>query len=223
MDKLDDRTRDLLESYTAEQWQTYFQELVLYAKARCRRWQWKTGKENMPKGFAPTSIVHKAFSQLFEGSRRWNRDYYGGDTPVRFLKGAVDSIISNLGRSKAHQTSVSLEDQALVTTGGGEQFEVEVQADENSPSFAPTELSAFHQVYLKQINERVVKAISDRSDLLKYFRLKTDGLDYDEIAEAMNLPKDPDVYRLQRAFVRRTKAIFEEAFGEFNKQTNSHF
>ena len=80
-------TLKILQKITLEQWSDYYNELVIYAEAKCKRWVWKTGnKENLPKGYSPESIAREAVARFYDGERVWNHEAYPGDNPVPFLK-----------------------------------------------------------------------------------------------------------------------------------------
>jgi hypothetical protein len=212
---MDPETKRILQKIPKEQWVVYYNQLVIYAESRCRRWTWKTGnRENLPKGFSPESIAREAFRRLYGGNRVWNHDAYPGEDPVPFLKSVIRSIVSDLGRSKAHKTSASLEDESTGANGNGEPYHNEVQAADGVPGFrsVPTD-SPYKSTYFKEVNERLDTAIADRGDLVELLGHLRDGKKPAEIAVAMK-KNIKDIYVLIRLFHRRTEAINKELFGE---------
>ncbi len=212
---MDSETRRILQKLTAEQWLAYYNELVIFADARCKRWTWKTGnRKNLPKGFDPESIAREAVNRLYDGDRVWNHDAYPGDNPVPFLKSVIRSIVSDLGRSKAHKTSASLEDESTSSNADGETYHNEVRAADGVPGFRPPPTdSPYKFTYFNEVNERIDAAIADRKDLVELRRHQREGKKPAEIAVAMK-KNIKDVYALIRLFNRRTEDINKELFGE---------
>lgn len=215
MSAMKPETARILRKITREQWADYYNELVLYAEAKCRRWRWKTGgRENLPKGSSPESIASEAVARFYDGEREWNHEVYPGENPVPFLKSVVRSLVSDLGRSKAHETAAALEDESVGTNAEGESYQKEVRASERVPGFRslPSE-SPYKAAYFKEVNERVDAAIADREDLVELHGLLRAGKKPAEIATTMGLNVE-DVYVLIRLFRRRTEGISKELFDE---------
>ena len=214
MDEIDQETKRILLTISEEQWRGYFDELKIYAEMRLARWRWRTGnRENLPRGYSRDAIVTEAVNRLYDGRRKWNHQYYLGDNPVPFLKGVIDSIISEIGRSSAHKSSVSLEDVSTAQGKDGGTYEREVEAAEGAAGFRPPpNLSPEQRAYLEEIDRRIEQAIKGRADLVKYYRHACKGLSTAEIAEAMNID-EASVRVLRRLFLRRTKKIRDELFG----------
>jgi hypothetical protein len=208
-------TLRILQKITLEQWSDYYNELVIYAEAKCKRWVWKTGnKENLPKGYSPESIAREAVTRFYDGERVWNHEAYPGDNPVPFLKSVIRSLVSDLGRSKAHKTAASLEDESVGTSAEGENFTKEVSASESAPGFRSTPSpSPYKSAYFKEVNERVAAAIADREDLVKLHPYLREGLKPPDIAPKMGKSVQ-DIYFLIRLFRRRTEGISNEVFEE---------
>jgi hypothetical protein len=212
---MDAETRRILQGITEEQWLADYHQLVIYAEARCRRWTWKTGnRENLPKGFSPESIAYEAVRRFYDGERTWNHDAYPGESPVPFLKSVIRSIVSDLGRSKAHKTTASLEDESTSANADGETYHNEVQPADGAPGFQPPPTdSPYKSTYLKEVDERIDAAVADRKDLVELLGYLREGKKPAEIAVAMR--KDAkDIYILIRLFHRRTEDISKELFGE---------
>ena len=212
---MDPETRRILRKITEEQWLTYYHELVLYAEARCRRWTWKPGnRENLPKGYSPESIAREAVRRLYDGDRVWNHHAYPGDNPVPFLKSVIRSLVSDLGRSKAHSTTASLEDVSTGASADGETYQKEVQAADGARGFrTPPTNSPYKSTYFKEVNERLDAAVADREDLVALLGHLREGKKPAEIAVSMD-KNIKDVYVLIRLFNRRTEDINNELFGE---------
>lgn len=215
MSAMKPETLEILRKISREQWANYYNELVIYADAKCRRWKWRTGnKENLPKGSAPDAIASEAVAKFYDGEREWNHELYPGENPVRFLKSVVRSLVSDLGRSKAHETAASLEDENTGTNAEGKSYQKEVQASERTPGFrsTPSE-SPYKTTYFKEVSERVEAAIADREDLMELHGYLRVGKKPAEIAAKMGLDVE-DVYVLIRLFKRRTEGISKELFDE---------
>jgi hypothetical protein len=205
----------ILQKITREQWSDYYNELVIYAEAKCRRWRWKTGnKENLPKGYSPESIAREAVARFYDSDRIWNHDIYPGDNPVPFLKSVVRSLVSDLGRSNDHKAAASLEDESVGTSAEGQSFTKNVRASDSTPGFRPTSPpSPYKFTYYKEVNERIAAAIADREDLVKLHHYLREGMKPADIAPKMEKSVQ-DIYFLIRLFRRRTEAISNEVFDE---------
>jgi hypothetical protein len=215
MSAMKPETVQILQKITQEQWVDYYNELVIYADAKCRRWRWETGnKENLPKGYEPESIAREAIARFYDGERVWNHEIYSGENPVPFLKSVVRSLVSDLGRSKAHKTTASLEDESVGTNRKGESYEKEVRASRRVPGFrSPPSESPYKAAYFKEVNERIDAAIADREDLIKLLSYLLEGKKPAEIATKMEKDVE-DIYILIRLFRRRTEGISKELFDE---------
>lgn len=215
MSEMNPETLRILEKITPGQWSDYYNELVIYAEAKCRRWMWETGnKENLPKGYSPESIAREAVARLYDDDRVWNHEIYPGDNPVPFLKSVIRSLVSDLGRSKAHKTAASLEDESVGTSAKGESFKKEVRASESAPGFRSLPpASPYKSTYFKEVHERIAAAIADREDLVALHGYLREGMKPADIAPKMGKSAQ-DVYTLIRLFNRRTKDISDEVFDE---------
>lgn len=215
MSRMKPQTIKILKKITVEQWSDYYNELVIYAQAKCRRWTWDTGnKENLPRGFSPESIAREAVARFYDGIRVWNHETYPGDNPVPFLKSVIRSLVSDLGRSKAHKTTASLEDESTGTSVEGDTYQKEVQASDRMPGFRPPPTgSPYKDSYFKEVNERIDAAIADREDLVELRGYLCEGETPANIAAAMKKDVE-DIYVLIRLFRRRTESISDELFDE---------
>lgn len=207
----------ILQKITEEQWVDYYNELVIYADARCRRWRWRTGnKENLPKGFSPEAIVDEAIDRFYDGVREWNHEAYQGNSPVPFLKSVIRSLVSDLGRSKAHKSAASLEDESRSTSSEGESYQKEIQAADGASGFrTPPIDSPYMSTYFKEINEQIDAAIRDRGDLVELRDYLREGMKPADIATKMKRDVE-DIYVLIRLFRRRTEGISVELFDEIS-------
>lgn len=208
---MDEQTKHILSKISQEQWNRYFDELVLYAESKCNRWTWETGdKENLPKGYSPESIATEAVRRFFRGTRKWNHGTYPGDNPVKFLKSVVRSIVSEIGRSKAHKTSASLESETMKLSGDGSEFEGEIPPAKILSGLNPQcDPTAYQKIYFTQIHRRILFALQDEKDLMEYYRLRRDGLNHKVMADVMK-KTDKEIEALRVRFSRRTKTIRRE-------------
>jgi hypothetical protein len=208
---MDEQSKQILSKITHEQWIIYFNELVLYAQSKCSKWSWETSdKENLPKGYSPESIATEALKRFYRGTRKWNHETYPGDNPVKFLKSVVRSIVSEIGRSKAHKTAASLESETNKLNGDGNGFEREILPEKVLSGLNPQrEATAYEVIYFAQIHRRILFALQDEKDLLEYYRLRRDGLNHKVMADVMN-KTDNEIEALRVRFSRRTKTIRQE-------------
>lgn len=212
---MNEQTREILSKISQEQWNDYHHELVLYAESKCSKWTWKTGeKENLPKGYSPESIATEAVRRFFRGTRNWNHEKYLGDNPVPFLKSVVRSIVSEIGRSKAHKTAASLETEAMRLNATGDDYESEIPPENIISGFnSQREATAYEEIYFSQIHRRILLALQDDADLLAFYRLKRDGLDNPRIRNEMS-KTDKEIEAIRVRFSRRTKKIRQEFIQE---------
>lgn len=96
-------------------WHRLSKELTLYAakRAKARYWGPNGHAERLPKGYQADDLAKKAIADLFRGKRRWDPDQE--PDLLEYLCGVVDSLLSNLLRSKeftALKTSVDAVDVA---------------------------------------------------------------------------------------------------------------
>lgn len=215
---MDDHTKEIVSKISRERWNRYHNELAIYAEARCNRWTWETGsKENLPKGFAAQSIATEAIQRFFQGERNWNHEIYPGENPIPFLKSVVRSIVSDIGRSKAHKTSASLEAETLKSDSDGQDYETEIQSATIISGFNPQrEPTAYEKIFFNQIHQRILFVLQDSKDLVEFYRLSRDGLKLPAIRERMRKTKK-EIEALRKKFARRTKKIREELFQEIEQ------
>lgn len=208
---MDEQTKQILSKISKEQWNTYFDELVLYAESKCNKWTWETGdKENLPKGYSPESIATEAVRRFFRGTRRWNHEIYQGDNPVQFLKSVVRSIVSEIGRSKAHKTAASLESETMKLSGDGNSFEGEIPPAKILSGLNPQrEPTAYQKIYFTQIHERILFALQDDKDLIQYYRSRRDGVNHKMMEKVLGKTEN-EIEALRKRFSGRTKTIRKE-------------
>lgn len=215
---MDSRTKEILSKISIKQWNNYYHELVLYAEAKCDRWTWKTGnKENLPNGYSPESIATEAVQRFFRGTRIWNHETYPDENPIPFLKSVVRSIVSEIGRGKAHKTTASLETETLQPADSDKrEYETELPPKIISGFNPQREPTAYEKIFYEQTHRRIMSVIEDDEDLLEFHRLKCGGLKLPAIAREMNKTKEV-VEALRVKFARRTKKIKEELFQELEQ------
>jgi len=223
---LDLRTAELLEKMSEEDWLAVYNALVIYACKRCARHgrktlRWKTGQvrgaigtrdsdkdANLPDGFSPEAIAQEAITRLFRGVRIWNHEEHPGETPLEFLEGTVDSIVSGLIQSSGHKGTAYLHEEETRNDGEGGEYRretVETGAAESLASGADPE----QQAYLQSVVERIRERISNRADLTKFLELSMDGMRRREIAERMGV-KPERVSELRSQFLEHTGDIYQE-------------
>jgi len=206
-------TDQIIQNITQDQWLEYLHQLTLYAESRCRKWQWRTGKDNLPKGYSPDAIATEAILRLLGDKRKWNHDAYPGNNPISFLKSVVDSIIYRLGHSSAHKTAASLEDESKALGADGDGYPREVEAAQGAAGFRPPPVSSpVDKIFVEQVRGLVREAIKDRPDIVTVFEHLCDQLGPAEIASEMGTTAE-DVYAKIRFLHRRTEKIETEIFG----------
>lgn len=208
---MDELTKLILSKISKEQWDRYFDELVLYAQSKCNKWTWETGdKENLPKGYSPESIATEAMQRFFRGTRKWNHETYSENNPVKFLKSVVRSIVSEIGRSQAHKRTASLESETMKIGSDGSEFEGEMSPAKILSGLNPQRAAtAYEEIYFAQIHRRILFSLQDEKDLMEYYRLRRDGLNHKVMADVMN-KTDNEIEALRVRFSRRTKTIRQE-------------
>lgn len=208
---MDEQTKQILSKISQERWNKYFDELVLYAQSKCNKWTWETGdKENLPKGYSPESIATEAVKRFFRGTRRWNHETYPGDSPVLFLKSVVRSIVSEIGRSKAHKTTASLESETLKLNGDGNEFKSEILPEKILSGLNPQrEATAYEKIYFDQVHRSILFALQGEKDLTEYYRLRSQGINHKAMEKIMGKTKN-EIEALRKRFSGRTKTIRRE-------------
>jgi hypothetical protein len=192
-------TDQIIQNITQERWLEIFHQLTLHAESRCSKWQWQTGRHNLPKGYSPETIVNEAIRRWLDGERIWNHDAYPGNSPLPFLKSVVDSIVYGLGHSSAHKTAASLEDESKASDSGGDSYP--------SPASSPID-----KIFEEQVRELVIEAIKDRPDVVTVFEHLWDHLTPAEIAKEMGIAAD-EVYAKIRFLRRRADEIKTKILG----------
>ena len=175
---MNEEIRWVLLNMTEEQQLACHDALVIYAERRCRKWRWPTGNSaNMPGGVSPEDIEQEAWKRFLCGERNWKfevnpEDEEGNiskatvDSLMKFMKGAIDSLVSDFGHSGTAKTYASLEDECTRTNDQGERYEVELKKDNVAASFsAPVKSSDEQAVFYKELDRNFRKAIADRPDL----------------------------------------------------------
>jgi DNA-directed RNA polymerase specialized sigma24 family protein len=206
-------TDQIIQNITQEQWLEIFHQLTLYAESCCRKWNWRTGKDNLPKGYSPDAIATEAILRLLDDKRKWNRDAYPGDSPLPFLKSVVDSVIYRLGHSSAHKTAASLEDESKALGSDGDGYPREVEAAQGAAGFRPPPVaSPVDKIFVNQVQGLVREAIKDRPDVVSVFEHLRNQLSPAEIAKEMGIPVE-EVYAKIRFLRRRTDEIRTKILG----------
>jgi len=206
-------TDQIIQNITQEQWLEYFHQLTLYAESRCKKWQWRTGRHNLPKGYSPEIIANEAVRRWLDGERTWNHDAYPGDNPIPFLKGVIDSIVYSLGHSSDHKTAASLEDVGKASDSDGESYPREVEAARGATGFRPPPVSSpVDKIFVEQVGGLVREAIKDRPDVVTVFEHLCDQLAPAEIAQEMGIPVE-EVYARIHLLRRRIEKIETEILG----------
>ncbi|MCI0662693.1 MAG: hypothetical protein L0220_16630 [Acidobacteria bacterium] len=205
-------TDQIIQNITQDQWLEYFHQLTLYAESRCSKWKWQTGRQNLPKGYSPQTIANEAVRRLLDGDRTWNHDAYPGNSPIPFLKGVIDSIVNGLGKSRAHRTAASLEEETTIVDSDGGRYTREIEAAQSVEGFRPPPASSPEEKILaEQIQAMVKEAVKDRPDVVTVFEYLWEGLKPAEIAEKMGI--GDEVYTKIRFLRRRTEKIATEVLG----------
>jgi DNA-directed RNA polymerase specialized sigma24 family protein len=195
-----------------QDWLELHNRLVLHAHRRCRKLGWrKRSRENLPGGYSPEAIANEAYLRWRDGTRNWDREKYPGDSPVNFLKGVVDSIISDHVRGAEHKLEVSLE--GACEAGGGDEgnYHREVRADESSALTSPASSPEYYTLF-REILRQIQVLISDDADLVSWYRYSCAGMKTCEIANTMGISVNK-AYLLRRRFLRRVKEILDEWLG----------
>lgn len=195
-----------------QDWLELHHRLVLHAHRRCRKLGWrKRSMENLPGGYSPDAIANEACARWLDGTRRRDQEKYPGDSPLNYLKGVVDSIISDHVRGTEHKLEVSLEGACEAPGGEEGNYRREVSTDEGSALTSPP-ASPEYYTYFREILRQIQVRISDDADLMSWYRYSCDGMKTCEIAKAMGISINK-AYPLRRRFLRRIKDILDEWSG----------
>jgi len=214
-------TDQIIQNITEEQWLEYFHQLVLYAESRCHKWQWRTGRHNLPKGYSPDAIAREAVRRLLDGERTWNQDAYPGNSPIPFLKGVIDSIVYRLGHSSAHKTAASLEEESIAVNSDGDSYTREIEAAQHAEGFRPPPSSSPEEkIFAEQIRGLVKEAVKDRPDVVMVLDHLCDELGPSEIAKEMGITAE-EVYVKIRFLHRRAEKIATEIFNRQQPTTSN--
>jgi DNA-directed RNA polymerase specialized sigma24 family protein len=215
MQEVNSETKRILAAISQEQWLAYYHELVIYAERKCKRLYWRAGPRDLPGGHTAETVVEEAIKRLFEGKRGWNHERYPGVSPVAFLKGVVDSLISALVESEDHKRTAFLEDTRTRTASAGGDYEFPVSpAVDDVTGFRPEEpIDPEKAFYLSEMVQRMERAIADRKDLLIYFRHSGEGRSASEISELMGI-EITAVYQLKKLLLARLKPLAAELLGK---------
>ena len=207
-------TQRILGSLSDEQWLVYHHDLIIYTERKCRRLHWRSGDIfSLPGGNTPETLVEEAITRLFEGRRSWNHERYPGQSPVPFLKGLIDSLVSDLVRGEDQKRTAFLEDETTTTNSEGESYEVRLSSVAGAvPGFQSSQPDDPERaVFLRELLQRIRERIEDRPDLAAYFEHSGDGHSPAEISSLMNLEIDK-VYQLRKLLIARIKPLITELF-----------
>ena len=95
----------VLEQIRQADWTRISLRLTLHAAARVKRWRWRTGNhQDLADGLEPGDIACQAIARLLTGQRAWDPERH--PDLFEYLKGVVNSLVSNLGMSKDNQSLV---------------------------------------------------------------------------------------------------------------------
>lgn len=221
MEDVQPDTDQIIQNITEEQWLEYFHQLVLYAESCCSKWQWHTGRRNLPNGYSPDAIAKEAICRLLDDKRKWNHDAYPGNSPIPFLKGVIDSIVYRLGHSSAHKTAASLEEESIAVNSDGDSYTREIEAAQNAEGFRPPPTSSPEEKILaEQIRGLVKEAVKDSPDVVTVLEHLCNELGPAEIAKEMGITAK-EVYVKIRFLHRRAEKIAPEILNRQQPTTSN--
>ena len=180
---------DVLERLRAADWERIFLSLTAYAVTRSSRLYLVKGGGELPQGHRPSDIAHNAVQLVFEGERHWDPDAH--PDLLRYLKGVVSSLVSNLITGADH---VRRADEA-----SDEPLDLDGYQGIVTPSPLATTESAACVEELRAIVDRETAGDDGLAAVAMGFE---DGMRPAEIAELLSIDVQ-EVYGLTRKLRRR--------------------
>lgn len=180
--------RELFDRLNAVNWRDLLPRLHYYSLNKLQRYPALAEMYDIP-GLS-TQIADEAVKLVWEGTRKWNTDYY--ETAYDLLKGIVDSLIFNYVNSKAVISTDALpEDEQLEYRQG------------TSPN--PEQL-----YIVKEMAAEIEGILKTDPDAAEVFDCLRDGLKPREIADEMNVDVK-EIYNIIKRVQRKLKVITENS------------
>jgi len=165
--------------------------LPAYAQRMADRYWWRSPGKVLADGKEPIDVAHDVFEKVYSGQRRW--DPRKNPSLGQFMRGVVDSELSNLVKSSGHLLREQLPDTA------------ECQFDKMlGNSTQPAQLLEEQELFS---DFRV--SLADNPELLNFFDLIQEGYSLSEIREKMNCTQSQNFSRY-RTLKRRTSRHLED-------------
>lgn len=155
--------RKLLERLNSENWSALIPQLHYYAFNKLDRYNFLHDSYNVKN--LSTHFADEAIRMVWEEERKWNLNYYKEIFP--FLKGIVDSLISNFIKSKEVELTEALPEDDYNTVANG--------SDPESDYIA------------KEIEAEIAGILASDSEAFDVFDCLKSGLKPSEISEELDL------------------------------------
>lgn len=157
----------------------------------------KTKNKNFSRDKEPKDFVQDAILRVFEGRRKWDKQHY--PDIIDFLKGVVDSLISNeinSSKNKNEENSV-----AAIVENSEKSFNSEIVSSPEEVLVEEEEQEEYLEAQSQQYEE-VMDAIKDDDDLLIYVEYLKKGYKPAEVSKKMGV-EISEVYNLTKKLKRR--------------------
>ena len=167
--------KQLLDRLKDENWEVLIPKLHYYSLNKLERYDFLRDIYDVTN--LSTHLADEAIKMVWEEQRKWNINYYEELYP--FLKGIVDSLISNFISSKEVEITESLP-----------------EADNELVSSVSTDPE--REYILKEIENEIISILKDDDDAYQVFDCLKDGLKPKEIGEEL----DWDINRVYNTLKR---------------------
>lgn len=155
--------KELLHRLKAEDWNKLIPKLHYYSLNKLERYSFLADMYDVNN--LANQIADEAIQMVWEEKRKWNLDYY--QELYSFLKGIVDSLISNFINSK------EVEITEAIPNGG----EVVDSLSGSNPE---------KDLIIKEIEEEIKSILQKDDEALRVFDCLKDGLKPREISDELN-------------------------------------
>lgn len=186
--------KDTLECLNAADWKVLYPRLVAYAYSQTIKLPFMKGGGMLPKGREPADLAREAITRVYEGKRYWDRS--AAPDLLTYLRGVVDSLLSNLLTSAGHQRRAE-----IVIEGDDALPLLDHSPDPLDDQIAEECLEAFKQI--------CTEAAADDDDLQMVRMGLEEEMPSREIADLFSIPVKR-IYQLTRKLRRRIRAAMQE-------------
>lgn len=179
--------KELFDQLNKEDWESILPRLHYYALNKLERFPALSELYDVPGLSA--QLADQAVESLWDETRKWNTEYY--DTAYDFLKGAVDSLISNYTKSKTVANTIALPDY--------DQFDLQYGVSSNP-----------EDAYIaKEMEEEIAQILRTDADAAQVFECLRDGLKPREVAVELDIDIN-EIYNILKRLQRKLKVYVQK-------------